>query len=653
MSRRRSKTDPFEDLTWDDLESWAGSSVVSRGRSYQRSHRVQDLARTPDGALIAWVLGTEKYATRVDFGEDGLTSVCTCPYWTTCKHAVAVVLEYLESAKRKAEIPTVTERDPRLANLRDVDEAGAEDWDEYDEGDTEDAISRRARESPTDMLRPYLNKQAKEQLMELIDELATSFPAVRKALQDRSELAEGTVQKLVKSVRREIRELGTKPGWQNYWDGEGYTPDYSGVRDRLTVLLERGSFDEIVELGKELLESGIRHVEMSHDEGETAAQIVSCLNVVFRALSRSSLPSSEQALWAIEAALSDDYDLCRGADAFWEEANPSAADWNVVADKLLQRLKRLPAAEGDDSFSRSYRRDRLTDWLIHALQNAGREDEIIPLCRQEAEKTGSYVRLVSYLVNADRQEEAEQWIRKGIEATRVKWPGIAQQLRGMQREMRASEKDWLRVAAFYAEDFFAQPTLQAYQEMQKAAERAEVWPAVRAAALHYLETGELPKKPSAKGRPAAAWPLPETGLTEVSPRWRRQFPIADTLIEVAIAEKRTEDVIRWYDRRSADRTDWGWSASLDGKVARAVANTHPERAVAIWKQMAEDSIDQTSKSAYQTAGAYLRQVHRLLKQMGKEKEWQAYVAELRQANARKRRFLEVLDNLSGKRIIET
>jgi len=125
------------------------------------------------------------------------------------------------------------------------------------------------------------------------------------------------------------------------------------------------------------------------------------------------------------------------------------------------------------------------------------------------------------------------------------------------------------------------------------------------------------------------------------------------LIEVAIAEKRTEDVIRWYDRRSADRTAWGWSASLDDKVARAVAETQPERAVAIWKQMAEDSIAQANKNAYQTASAYLRQVHRLLKQMGKEKEWQAYVAELRQANARKRRFLEVLDNLSGKRIIET
>ena len=188
--------------------------------------------------------------------------------------------------------------------------------------------------------------------------------------------------------------------------------------------------------------------------------------------------------------------------------------------------------------------------------------------------------------------------------------------------------------------------------MQKAAERAEIWPAVRAAALHYLETGELPKKRSAKDHSAAAWSLPETGLTEVSPRWRPQFPLVDTLIEVAIAENRTEDVLRWYDRRSGGRTAWGKSSALDDKVARAIADTHPERTVAIWKQMAEDSIAQTHKSAYQTAGTYLRQVHRLLKHMGKEKEWQAYVAELRRTNARKRRFLEVLDNLSGKRIID-
>ncbi len=69
------------------------------------------------------------------------------------------------------------------------------------------------------------------------------------------------------------------------------------------------------------------------------------------------------------------------------------------------------------SFSRSYGRDRLSNWMIHALENAGRHEEIIPLCEQEAVKTGSYTRLVDALRKAKRLEEAEQWIHRGIKAT--------------------------------------------------------------------------------------------------------------------------------------------------------------------------------------------------------------------------------------------
>lgn len=58
-------TSSFARLTWNDLEKWAGSRIVSRGRSYQRSGRVQDLSLAPDGALLAWVQGSRRYATQV------------------------------------------------------------------------------------------------------------------------------------------------------------------------------------------------------------------------------------------------------------------------------------------------------------------------------------------------------------------------------------------------------------------------------------------------------------------------------------------------------------------------------------------------------------------------------------------------------------
>ena len=45
----------FSDLTWQDLDEWAGSRVVGRGKSYRRA--VADLCTTADGRLLAWVQG--------------------------------------------------------------------------------------------------------------------------------------------------------------------------------------------------------------------------------------------------------------------------------------------------------------------------------------------------------------------------------------------------------------------------------------------------------------------------------------------------------------------------------------------------------------------------------------------------------------------
>ena len=97
----KAPANPFATLTWDDVEAWAGASIVSRGKSYQRSRRVQQLARTTSGGIIAWVQGTSRYATQVEINKKKLTASCTCPYGGTCKHAVATVLSYLECVKNQ------------------------------------------------------------------------------------------------------------------------------------------------------------------------------------------------------------------------------------------------------------------------------------------------------------------------------------------------------------------------------------------------------------------------------------------------------------------------------------------------------------------------------------------------------------------------
>lgn len=650
MAQKHSQTDPFKDLTWDDLQEWASAAIILRGQRYQHSGQVHDLARLSRGGLVAWVQGTRRYATTIESEGNALIAACTCPYGDICKHAVAVVLDYLEQVKQNRAIPTVTEQDYRLRLLEDSADAEERDEEEGNEADedVDHAPLRRQRKgakATAGALPEFLEQQTKPELLALLKDLAQRYPDVRQFLQDRHNLSVGAVPKLVKAVRAEIAALSEEPGWSNHWNDEGSIPDYSRVRDYLEALLAQGHADAVVDVGAELLEAGRRQVEMSHDEGETGEEIASCLDIVFRALPHSSRSPAEQMRWAVEADLSDDYELCRGAKAFWDRTHPATA-WNALAEQLAPRLAQDRPTKSQDNFSDTFRRDRLSNWLIRALDRAGRREEIIPLCQQEAEKTGSYLRLVEQFKKARRWEEAEQWIRKGIAATGKRWPGIAGQLRTSFREMRERAQDWTCVAALRADDFFAEPSLQTFQALQKAAKRAEVLPAVRAAALHYLETGAVPQ-PS-----TPPWPLPESGLKPVIERPPIHPPMIDTLIDIAMAEKRPDEVLRWYDQRKPRSRDWdsGWFA--EDRIAEAVAGSYPDRAVAIWKQLAEKQIALTKPKAYEEAAGYLRKVRRALTQLGKERDWQGYLAALRRANERKRRLVQILDILAGRRIVE-
>ena len=86
------KKNPFAALTWQDLESWVGLKTLSRGKAYQRSAVVQDLALAGEDRLIAWVQGTKRYATEVEIIGGEPSSGCTCPVGIGCKHGVAVPL---------------------------------------------------------------------------------------------------------------------------------------------------------------------------------------------------------------------------------------------------------------------------------------------------------------------------------------------------------------------------------------------------------------------------------------------------------------------------------------------------------------------------------------------------------------------------------
>jgi uncharacterized Zn finger protein len=129
--------------------------------------------------------------------------------------------------------------------------------------------------------------------------------------------------------------------------------------------------------------------------------------------------------------------------------------------------------------------------------------------------------------------------------------------------------------------------------------------------------------------------------------------MTDVLIDIAIEEKRPDDVLKWYDHsRSKKQIFWRGDGYQEDKIAGAVVDLYPDRAIAIWKNLAEKQIALTQPKAYETAAVYLRKVHNFLKKLERENEWKDYLLNLRLANARKTKLIEILSRLEGRRIVD-
>lgn len=651
---KKSAIDPLNNflakLTWDDIEEWAGAKIAARGQEYFRRKLVIDLGITDRGGILAWVDGSERYATSVTIEGGKLVSDCSCPFEFTCKHAVGLILTYLDKLNTGESVSKIDEIDPRLVLLED----GFFDGDQFDEEDEECRITDSASTSKSTRTRPfhdYLEEQPKSQLIKMIEEFAVEYPLIRQRLEDQCDFSKGKVVNIIKSIRKENIKLSQTPGWQNYWNKEGFTPDYSRVRKLLALLVDNGHADAVVGLGKEIMAAGEEQVEASHDEGETAAEITACLEIVFKALVQSTLPVVERMLWAIGAELNDQFGLSIGLKKFWEQEF-AKKDWEELAQRLKDQLAGLIDSEPGDSLKHAcYQRDYLSNWLVLALQKTGKFDEAVALCEREAEKNNNYTRLVRILIEQTRFREAKQWILKGIEKPQDPHSDTARKLREFHKQIFHLEKDFIGIAGLAAEEFFVHPSLYSYQELQNAAEQIALWKDIRANVHRFLETGELPWTKTEAKNSCPAWSLPETGLPKLAPRMKQTFPMIETLIDIAIAENIPEQVVLWLDRRQPDRFQERYYQPKNDQIAEAIVAVYPERAVEIWENIAEGFINITGASAYEEAAQYLRKVRHTLNQLNRKDEWENYLSKLKLVHKKKRRLMEILERFSDKPLV--
>ena len=129
-----------------------------------------------------------------------------------------------------------------------------------------------------------------------------------------------------------------------------------------------------------------------------------------------------------------------------------------------------------------------------------------------------------------------------------------------------------------------------------------------------------------------------------------QRPHYDVLIDMAIAEGRPTmccgGTTLWCGAPKSRHAAWHYGArSHADKVAMAVAESHPERALEIYRSFVEENLGRAEISAYEAVAAYLKKMRPIMKSMDRGWEWNDLVAGIRVNYRNRPRFMEILDVL--------
>ena len=634
----------LQDLTQADLVEWAGRKIADRGKGYIK--KVGKLFSTDDGDLAALVSGSRKYATSVHIEEGSeWESFCSCPYdGGPCKHAVAVLLAAKEQVQKGKDFPLLGKNDD-LYQMLFNDFEDEEDFDDEDSGQSDGAFTARKSQKTEPSVQKILADKSRDELLSLCIELAGCFPEVAQRIIEVDQLAGRRFDEIIRSLRQEIKEITAESAWYDHWRDEGDLPDYTHVREQLQALLDKGQADAVLQLGAELWTGGNNQVEESHDDGDTATELAECMDIVLQAVPQSTLAPPKQLLWVIDRQLEDEFSLLDTGDTILERPGYSPAHWREIAAVLESRLKAMPEKRRENT----YRREALMDHLLVAYDRGGRPEKIIPLLEREAAICLCYGKLVEALLRAGERERARQWCIQGFADTIKDASGIAGGLQESLRRMAEEEKRDDLVAAYRAQDFFDRPSRQTYTDARVAAEKVGCWPAVRGMVLGYLESGRRPDL-TAKDKREGDWPLPMPEVMRPNDQRRPgsdQFPNWGMLIDIAILEKRLDDVVGHYQAfRKTRHRGWG---ETDRDVAGTVAKSHPQVALDIWQGIVDDLIAQVKPSAYEVAVGYLRRMHQVFERGNRLADWQGLIGRLRVEHKAKRRLQQELDSLVGRR----
>jgi len=672
----------WERLEWGSISEHFGTRTLQRGRDYAEHGHVQSLWITKDGKnLLAIVSGTDDYQTLVTLkkshrkNEFEPSSTCSCPVGYHCKHGVAAIVHFLDCLAKKQSLPLCRElaeyawevvaKNGKTKTMKidfdddDYDDDGDdENWNDDGESPKSSQTTRPVSLSTTSpkkvdlrtSLESKLNSKSQKELVAMILRFAEDYDAVREQFEQEafaeSVAQSGSITKLVeKAIKLIDKEIGSV-SHSHYDCYGGYARLSLGPVEEIVKQFRK--FDDALaavdRVARHLIKKGIRYAEESG--AEDTCEIDGVFEEIAKTLTASTTPPVSIILWALEISDIDEYDFT--GYAFKETIHGrgwSPKIWSDVADALLAALHENIADRRGHGSLRT---------IVETLDKAQRQSEATDLLRTEAVHTREQEMLVDRLLKfgfideakkiCSEQRQSELKNERHTSFYHDSWSGRLKKIAEMK-------KDYPTQASIEAAEFFDNPRHETILLLLQTAKKMKIEPAIRRSLEAFLKTGVLPiavrkglegVKPSAKD--LQDWQIPffefQIDQKELAPRF-------DILCEWAIAENRPNDVVRWFDELSKQKTVIRLVSRE--KVADAIFDSHPDRAFQFYRDLAEHEMETTRN--YLSAVRVLRKARKVLEASGRVGDWKNVIAEIRATHRRKSSLMNQLNELEAGSIV--
>ena len=581
-------------LTRADLLEAAGPVYFGRGEEYFDRGAVEAV-RERNGVVRATVRGTQPYKTSLKFGDGEVDGQCSCPLGREgefCKHLVATGLAWMAeqasggSAKKKPE-----------------------------------SITPKGVEA-------YLSKLKGPELVRLVMEQTDVDDEFHAMLQLRA-AADGASSNTTE-MRRVLRQAMTIRDFVEWRETGTYTRGVDRVLSRLRAMLNPRHAAAVIELVEYAMDLWEENIERIDDSDGCMGMIRDDLHQLHLDACRLAKPDpaalaerlTRRAIdskWEMFHGFSGAYRAILGETGRARHREIVEAEWNALP-------KLAPGKEDPERFGR-------TGTLERMMLAIGEEEQdlewILRVLSRELSDAYDYLRIAQRCREARRYELAREWAEKGVEACA---DGCICDLRGFLAEEYLRAKRPGDAMAMIWANFEGQTELNTYQDLAAHARKLKCWDEWRPKAFAHMRQ----QIQAGKGEVDRQHGGQRSGGRGAFFRWAVPPPDHSLLVAILLWEKQEEEA--WAEAQKGGCSDRLW---LD--LAKRREEKHPADAIEIYRRQVKPLIDAGNNPAYEQAVEFLGRVHDLMRKIGRETEFRAWLVGLKTEYRRKRNFIKYVE----------